>query len=222
MYEPATCFDGTQNQTETAIDRGGPCTLLDERSLTPHAVLFSRAFPSRPGFHNAVAYIENPNANAAVPAIPYRFTLHDENGILVAEREGVAFIMPNAITPIFEGTIPTGNRAVARTFFEFRAPLVWERAESSTDDIEVSGRVVSRTDGRVSAAVENTGVADKDNILFVAVVFNTAGNAFAASQTTVVRLSPDRKENITFSWPQGLPESVARVDILPVLKPSIR
>src|SRR3989344_7429415 len=61
LYKPPTCFDGKQNQEETAVDKGGPCLLLDERTLVPHAVVWSRSFEVRDGTYSAVAYIENPN-----------------------------------------------------------------------------------------------------------------------------------------------------------------
>src|SRR3989344_828026 len=110
LYEPPTCFDGTQNQGETALDKGGPCVLLDERTLSPSAILWSRAFSVRTGSYNALAYIENPNRDAGVRLVAYRFGLYDEKNVLVAERDGRTFVMPGGITPVFEGAIDTGNR----------------------------------------------------------------------------------------------------------------
>ena len=39
-----TCFDGKQNQGETAPDKSGPCLVLDERYITPYAVMWARSF----------------------------------------------------------------------------------------------------------------------------------------------------------------------------------
>ena len=221
LYEPPTCFDGKQNHGETAADKGGPCRLLDERALSPHAVLWSRAFLVRGGVYNAVAYVENPNREAGVRAVGYRFGLYDERNVLVAERFGTTYVMPGGITPVFEGAIDTGNRAVARTYFEFTSRPVWERLQNAASVVSVGGKSVANENAlpRLTAAVENTSVAPVLDPLFVAVVFDAAGNAFAASATTLTRLEAGEKGNVVFTWPDPLPRVVGRIDVLPRLPP---
>ena len=221
LYEPSTCFDRKQNQEETATDKGGPCLLLDERTLSPHAVLWSRAFLVRGGLYSATAYIENPNREAGVRAVGYRFGLYDERNILVAERVGKTYVMPGGITPVFEGAINTGNRIVARTYFEFTSPLVWERMVNTASVLTIGNKNVTNTTAvpRLTAEVENTSVAVVPNASFVAVVFDTAGNAFAASGTTLPRLEGGERGEFVFTWPDPYPRAVGRIDILPLLQP---
>ena len=221
LYEPSTCFDGVQNQGETAIDKSGPCLLLDERALSPHAVLWSRAFLVRGGLYNAAAYIENPNRGAGVRSVGYRFRLYDERNILVAERVGRTYVMPGAITPVFEGGINTGYRTVARAYFEFTSPLVWERMTNTANVLAISNKKIINTDStpRLTAEVENTSVAVVRNPSFVAVVFDTASNAFVASATALPRLEDGQKEEIVFTWPDPYPRAAGRIDILPLLPP---
>jgi hypothetical protein len=223
IYEPPTCFDGVQNQGETSSDRGGPCILLDDRTLVPHAVLWSRGFPVRDGTWSAVAYVENPNEGAGVREVPYRYKLYDDKNILVAEREGVTYIMPGSVTPIYEGGIDTGHRNVARAYFEFMAPLVWERVRGTADKIEISGKTLSDPDSapRVTAVAENTDVADVRNAQFVAVIFDSGGNAMAASRTVVSLLPAGGRESLTFTWPDPLPRSPGRIDVIPLREPDL-
>lgn len=221
LYEPATCFDGIQNQTETAVDRGGPCALLDERALIPHAVLWARSFEVRDGVYSAVAYIENPNQSAAVLRAPYRFKLYDANNIIVAEQEGVTFLMPGTITPVFAGPISTGQREVARTFFEFVGPLVWERAVDASQIISVTNKRISgeTTRPRISAVVTNTSIYDVSDVRVIAVAFDAAGNAINASETVVPFVSADASEPVVFTWPEGFTRPVARIDVRVVMEP---
>jgi len=223
LYERPNCFDGKQNQDETAIDKGGPCVLLDERYLQPYATLWSRAFPVRGGLYSAIAYIENPNTKAGVRAIRYRFGLYDEKNVLVAEREGITFIMPGGITPVFEGAINTGNRTVARTYFEITPPLVWERMTNTASIVAVESKRASATQSapRLEATAENTSVTTVLGPAFVAVLFDPAGNAFAASQTTLARLAGGEREEIVFTWPDPFQRTVGRIDIVPLLPPSV-
>lgn len=223
LYEAPTCFDGKMNQGETAIDKSGPCTLLDARTLQPHAVLWSRAFPVRGGLYSATAYVENPNRGAGVRAVGYRFGLYDARNVLVAERFGTAYIMPGGITPIFEGAIDTGNRTVARTYFEFTSPLVWEKMQNTASVITVLDKNVvdASATPRLTARIENTSVVVLPNPLFVAVVLDTAGNAFAASATTITRLAGGEKGEVVFTWPDPFPHVVGRIDVIPILPPTL-
>src|SRR3989344_9091289 len=168
LNKPPTCFDGKHNQGEIDIDKGGPCQLLDERTLTPHAVVWTRGFEVRHGLYSAVAYIENPNAEAGVQKVEYRFGLYDERNVLVAERGGETFIMPGGITPVFEGAIDTGNRVVVRTYLEFTEPLVWERMNSFSDALTVHDKnVLGTTEApRLIALVTNESVVDITNVAF--------------------------------------------------------
>ncbi len=221
-YEPATCFDGKQNQGETAPDKSGPCTLLDERQLIPHAILWARAFSVRDGTWSAVTYIENPNDRAGVYRAPYRFKLYDDRNILVAEREGSSYVMPGSVTPIYEGGFDTGNRKVARTYFEFSAPLVWERMQDTSDAITITGKSIldAETAPRVIAIAENTAVSEAREVHFVAVVFDPGGNAIASSRTIVPVLAPEARENLVFTWPEAFTSPIGRIDVLPLRAPA--
>jgi len=222
IYEPASCFDGVQNQGETAPDKGGPCTLLDERVVISQSILWARSFPAREGLYNAVAYVENPNPDAAVLRAPYRFRLYDDRNILIAERYGTTFIMPGTITPVFDGQIETGTRTVARTFFEFTEPLTWERAEDATIPLVVGNKNADETAARVTAQVRNTGTRDIFDALFVVVVFDTAGNALGSSRTTVPVIEADATHPLTFTWSEPFVYRISRTDILPIVEPKKR
>ncbi len=218
-----TCDDGVQNQGETAVDRGGPCPLLDARALQPHAILWTRAFRVRDGSYNAVAYIQNPNKGAAVRQAHYRFALYDSRNVLVAERSGAAYLMPGTITPLFEPSIDVGMRTVVRTYLEFTDPLVWERADNAALAVSVGNKqlLAVETTPRITAMAENTSVADILNPgpSFVAVVFDPVGNAFAASATTLARLDAGVSAPISFSWPDPFPATAGRIDIIPLVPP---
>lgn len=220
---PPTCSDGIQNQRETGVDTGGPCPLLDARTLQPHATLWTRSFRVRDGSYNVAAYIQNPNKEAGVRQVRYRLGLYDAQNILVAEREGTTFIMPGSITPILEPRIETGNRIVARTYLEFVGALVWERLENTALVVGVNNKEVTEVDSkpRLTATVSNNSVADLVGSSFVAVIFDPAGNAFAASATTLDRLSAGASTPIAFSWPDPFPVQVGRIDIIPLTAPTL-
>jgi hypothetical protein len=221
IYEPESCFDGMLNQGEYSIDRGGPCKLLDERQLIPHATLWARGFEVQKGTYNGIAYVENPNQRAGVLQAPYRFKLYDEKNILVAEREGLMFIMPGAITPLFVGGIETGERVSSRAFFEFAGPLLWERLEDRSSLVSIRNKelITPDTRPRITALVDNNGVKDLRDLEIIAVAFDGAGNAFAASSTVIPLLESEESQVIAFTWPLPFERRAARIDVLPSISP---
>lgn len=219
---PPSCHDGKQDQGETSVDRGGPCLLLDDNYLQPHAILWARSFQVRDGSYNAVAYIENPNADAGVASANYQFSLYDSNNVLIAQRTGTTYIMPGGITPVFTAGISTGNRIVAHTYFTLTDPsLVWERMSNPTSPISVADEQVSNTgtEPQVSAVAANSSVSDISGVSFVAVVFDTGANAINASATQVSRLPAGGQTQIGFTWPDPFTTTVGSVDIIPLMPP---
>lgn len=216
-----TCTDGKQNQGETSPDHGGPCPLLDAYALSPAPVLWARSFPVRDGSFNSVAYIQNSNNSAGVRKINYRFALYDTDNVLVAEREGSTFIMPGAITPVLESRIPTGNRVAVRTYFIFTSDPVWERMVDRSRIVVVNDKKISDTTVSpvLTATAANTSVVDMTDVLFIATIFDQAGNAFATSQTKIPKLRAGEKQSITFTWPEPFTVTVGRIDIIPVVEP---
>ena len=219
---PQTCHDGIMNQGETAIDRGGPCLLLDDRYLQPHAVLWARAFQVRDGSYNAVAYIENPNPSAGVASANYKFSLYDSSNVLVAELKGTTYLMPGGVTPVFVSGIDTGNRIVTHTYFVLTDPeLTWERMTSPTSVITVSSKQVlnGNTVPQLSAIAANDSVRDLSQVQFVGVIFDTAGNAIDASATYLPRLAADSHVPIGFTWPSPLVSVAGTEDVIPTMAP---
>jgi hypothetical protein len=161
LHHVPTCTDGIQNGDETGIDIGGTCPVLDARMLVPVSVRWSRAFKTTDGLYNAVAYVENPNDAAGVMQAPYRFKFYDGTNRLVAERDGIATVMPGSVTPIFEGRVESKDLSIVRAFFDFPDPLTFTRLADTARLIEVSDRTTTdtATAPRVSATVTNTGVA---------------------------------------------------------------
>lgn len=221
LSQPPTCSDGVQNQGETSVDRGGPCALLDATALQPSAVLWARSFKVRDGSYNVAAYIENPNEQAGATTTPYLFELYDANNILIAERAGTTYIMPGRVTPVFEGDIDTGNRIATRALFRLTSSPRWAQMYDPARAVAVSDITAenSATAPRVSAQVRNTAVAPLFDIGFIAVVFDTAGNAYAASATKISRLEAGAITQIVFTWPSPFPTAIGRIDIIPRLEP---
>ena len=218
--QPPTCFDGKQNQGESDIDKGGPCNALDENSLIPLSVQWTRAFETKEGIYNGVAYIENANEGAGVKYLSYEMRLYDARNVLVAVRQGKTFVMPGSVTPIFEARIESGHRVVTHAFLDISDPE-WVRATDSARTLIVENKKSSTesTAPRIDAVVHSNALSGINHVSVVGVVFDTAGNAFAASKTEFDRINPGEVKDISYTWPLPWTLAIGRIDIYPVVEP---
>lgn len=224
FQEDPTCFDGVQNQGETAPDKGGPCLLVDESTLAPISVLWARTFQIREGGYNVVAYVDNPNQSAGAVDVPYQFKLYDEKNVLITERFGKTPIVPGKVFPVFEGGIVTANRTPVRAFFTFLASPVWQRMDNSALGIVVRNEILKNesTSPRLEVEVQNTNVTERRNIVVIGTLFDNAGNAFASSRTYIEKLGAGERTQAVFTWPFAFPFVAARVDVVPLLFPAVQ
>lgn len=222
LTKPPTCFDGVQNQGETAIDLGGPCILLNPADLRALNVKWARSFKVVPGVYSSIAYVENPNKDGGIRGARYIFKLYDERNILVAERLGKTFIPPGKVVPIFEGNLQTGGRTPTKTIFQFIEDMTWERMNTDLDSqIHVIDKTLKYVNDlqRLDVKLKNNSVYELRNLVVVATLFDVAGNAIGASRTVIETFKPDSVKDIVFTWPKKFNSFVARIDVVPLLPP---
>lgn len=232
LTRPATCFDGIQNQGEVEVDKGGPCIVRSESTIAPVTVRFAKVFKVSEGMYSAIGYVENPNRDVGLRNAEYEFVLYDNQGIYVAERRGRLFIPPQAVIPVFEAQVATGNQTPVRADLTFTPKTTWEKMERRFDDLKVHDTVeenvvrkpcainefdcVEHIYPRVRAVLKNSGLEPFSNVPVTAVVFDAAGNAIAASRTIVPSLLPGASADLVYTWNVPFSGDVSRVDIIPV------
>ncbi|HUO55928.1 MAG TPA: hypothetical protein VMU27_00615, partial [Candidatus Paceibacterota bacterium] len=141
---------------------------------------------------------------------------------LIAEQSGSTYIMPGGVTPVFLAGISTGNRTVVHTYFTLTdSTLNWEWMDNLATSISVSQEQTTNitTQPQITAMVSNSSVADINNVSFVVVPFDTAGNAINASETIVSDLRGDSSAQIGFTWPEPFTVAVSHIDIVPLVPP---
>ena len=184
-------------------------------------VVWARAFKASKGIYNIVAVIENHNTGAGTALIPYSFKLYDDRNILLVERKGTTQLLPRISIPIFEGSVFTGERIPASTFFEFTDEPLWELMTPVKDILGVSNQVLRDEDRtpRLDARIENSSIRPVVDVEVVAIIYDSDNNALAASATTVDRIEKDSFADVVFTWNEPFLRPVAKIDIVPRVKP---
>jgi hypothetical protein len=219
VFKAPTCTDGKHNGTEAGIDCGGPCEKLCSAALAPIETLWSRPFKVAPGVYDAFAYVENKNFDAGVRKILYRFSLYDQQNLLVTERVGKTFITPNGRIPIFEGGIRTGERVPKRAFFEFAEVPLWEPLSPKAASLTLTPSAIrlenASSTPRLSVIIGNKGIYTLSNVEVTAVLYDEGDNAFAVSRTIIDSLPKGGSAEASFTWLTPFAHAPARIEVVP-------
>src|SRR3989344_8220214 len=121
FYKSPSCTDRVQNQEETGIDCGGPCSYLCKEQQHPPTVLFTKAIQNGEGRIDVIAYIENKNPDAAAKNVPYSITLYGAGQALVQKVTGTLDLLPSASVPGFVPGISSGGQKGGNAFLHINA-----------------------------------------------------------------------------------------------------
>jgi Mg-chelatase subunit ChlD len=203
-YHKPTCTDNIQNGGEQGVDCGGSCTRLCPTFVIRPVVEWQQAFEVGSGVYSAVAYVQNPNLNAEAFSVPYTFSFRDGANTIVAERKGSAYIPPGKNFAIFESNIPIPPNTAIHTTFDFTASFDWQKTAGTTTpqvlvkNQHVLGLAQAPT---ITADLQNATFEDFGRIDVTAIVYDTEGNAVAASKTYVDHLDKQSLAHVAFTWP---------------------
>jgi hypothetical protein len=226
QHDP-TCTDGIKNQDERGIDCGGVCKLMCVADVKPLIPLWTRPLKITGDVYSVVSYIENQNIGNGVKKVPYELRLYDDKNILVSQPiKGETFIGPNDRTAIFETAIKVGNRIPKTAFLKFLQQPEFIRINERFNDqnLVAEGDVLSdlETSPKIAAVVRNKTIETFKSIPVVAIVYDSEGNALAASQTFIDEIGPEESVNVYFSWPEPFSGAAARREIIPRINPFIQ
>ena len=222
LYKPPTCSDGIQNQGEQGIDCGGPCRTLCQSDFLAPSIIWAKYEPVAPGIYNLAAYVENPNINGAAVNVPYSFSVYDNQGLLIVEKEGTMTIPANRNTLAFVGGVNTGQRIPFKVTFQFTAPPLWQKSHDTLSNLVVTNK--SYTESANSAALQvtfgNNALTPYDTITTYVVLSDANGNAIGFSKSEIDEIAPGAKTTIPFTWPFSLKGAVVTEDVYPVISPT--
>lgn len=202
-YEKPTCYDNKENGGELGVDCSGPCTRLCPAYVTKPVVIWQKVFQVEPGLYSAVAYIQNPNINAESYKVPYTFTFRDSANAVIEERKGTAYIPAGKNFAVFEsGILLPKDSGPIRTSFVFDDGFEW-LAASSTPLVSISRQIIDGISNTPSISVDIVNISKRNlgRVNIIAIVYDTEGNAVAASKTYVDRILENKKQTVSFTWP---------------------
>jgi len=214
IYEPSSCFDNSENGSESGIDCGGRCVRICTVDTLPPLERWVRTFRSSEGRYNVVAYVENRNVTAGVKELSFTMSLYDKDG-LITERKGVTPFAPQSLVPFFEGRVDTGRRVPTQVMISYDSNPVWVPATSNDIRFTTERRILASADTQpvLSATLENASLTDARDVEVVATIFDKKGNALTASRTRVPSFEARSTEDIVFTWQEPIATTIRSCEV---------
>jgi len=218
LRETPSCADGKQNQDEEGIDCGGGCALLCRETLAPPSVRFVRTLSDTAGRTDIIAYIDNPNPRAQTENASILVELIGTDGSVIDGRTGTVDLPPASTVPVFMSGFSIGTSTLARAFVSFNdTELTWTNAPALPEVPRVTDTSLTRTPTpRLSARIVNELPYSVYDVHLVAVIFDTEGQAIAASETILQRIGPRGTETAVFTWNTPFTSEVGRIEVTPI------
>jgi hypothetical protein len=217
LYKAPSCLDNTQNQGETGIDCGGPCSHLCTVTEVAPSVRFVRQVSPVPGRTDVIAYIDNSNVDAAVRGATFTINLYGPDNVLVASKQGTTDIPPRSAIPVYIPNFYSGNQTVSNAFLNFDEPsLFWyqykdDRVLPTLVNYDTSNLTTSP---QVTAVMKNSSARPLLDVKLVATVFAADGNAIAASQTVLHSIPAQGTAQAVFTWNTPFSAPPARIEVV--------
>jgi hypothetical protein len=214
-----TCSDKIRNQGEEGVDCGGPCPELCRMGNEGLVVDWARVFRVDDGVYDMGALVENTNAVEGAREAIYQFKMYDEKNILIAERFGKTFVLPDNKWVVFEGNVDTGKREPRHAFIDFPEDIPWIRTDLQTvdvPDILVRDELYVEGSGipRVTAKLVNKSPFAVRDIEAVAVLSDASGTAIGLSRTVITRLEKYETRDLVFTWREPFSVPPVKVDVI--------
>lgn len=217
---PPTCLDGLQNQKETGVDCGGPCSACVEIPQVENArVTEKEMIQAGAAKYDALVKIENPNPLYGVANFEYSFDFLDEGGKIVFQSKGTSFLLPAEQKYLLVFNVPAEPKPAT---FEFRIKAFnWKKFSGYEEPaLPIFEKEFNFTSGGSSfaelrAKFQNRSDYDFRRITTKAVIRNSAGKPLAVNETNSNDVRVNEEREVIFSWPDSFEQDidVSRIEI---------
>lgn len=219
FLKPApSCFDNIQNEGETGVDCGGPCTALCIPTTTQAISTLGavQVFSPLSGHVTVLAQLENANADLAASSFNYVITLYGTDGsTTIATYPGTSFmyadetkylIIPNES---LSGAVGRADIAISNTQWVPAEQMGLEPQFTFTNQQDVASANGYVT---VSGDVTDRDVASFSHVIILAIFKNAAEAPIGASQTELDSIAPGDTQHFSITYPALPDENISATD----------
>lgn len=218
-----SCNDKIQNQGETGMDCGGPCTACEEIPQAQNLQITEKKIVSgEAGKYDLLVKIKNPNSQLGVSKFEYSFNLVDSAGKIIVQNPGSSFILPGQTKYILAFNLSPQENPDSLDFSI--SSFEWSKfTQFKEPDIIVNAKNFNLSGGgetgyaNLEAKLKNQSGYDFHKISAYAVIRNGSGDPIALNQTNFNDVLSGEEREMHFNWNNSFPVNPvsAKVEIVP-------
>lgn len=214
-----TCFDGKQNQNEEGVDCGGVCGAcaaalpeLENMEIQESAIVYGG-----PGHYDVLAKLYNPNFEYGARSFAYTFTIKDESGSVLAERNGYGFILPRENKYIIETQLAS-EALPKKISFEVK-DVQWYKLEDYKEKPTISIR--NQQYNQVSSGpffseakglLINESPYDFQSVIIKVVLRDQENKPIALNSTEMRTVVSGERRDFRLVWPTAFPSEFGSME----------
>lgn len=202
---PATCSDNIQNQRETGIDCGGPCTPCAIKNLSPlQALQPYRILALSDGRATLLFGIANPNSEYHAVSFTYHVDIFDKGGTRIEQFDGIDSLYANEKKYMLEPRITVRASSIGSATVTLGDPEWRSVAELAAPTLSLSGittEVLPAGSIRVNGTASNTSGNSARDVRVLAVAYDKYGSRVFASQNILTSLVGFQNASFTIPFP---------------------
>ena len=218
---PATCSDNIKNQNETGIDCGGSCRACI--NIMDLLIFDTEAVPTKEGFVDLFAEIQNKNLSHGISSLNYRFDIIDRDNQIITSKEGFTFVLPNSKKFIIEVAIAV-NREIKETRLAFITPPIWQKAPDSYTRPQIiilskTYKILTQEEpgfAKLQGIISNRDKFDFDQVNILAVIRDDIRNSpIAVAKQPINTLLVNQNRAYKIIWFHRIPAfSMQNIEII--------
>jgi hypothetical protein len=210
---PATCFDGEQNGTETGLDCGGGCELVCSADVRPLSVSFAQ-YVVTDGRPDVIAHITNPNKTADAVVVEYSVEVFTAEGDIFAQHKGSLDVPHESRRAVFIPRIASIAPDVARAFLTITKQTFYSSEEGPVLRAKSFAWKNLDTNPVLTAIIQGDLEERVRRAPLVVTVFDSENTVLAVSQTIIDDIKIDEEKEVIFTWNTPFKVTPTRVEFL--------
>ncbi|MFA5962228.1 MAG: hypothetical protein WC848_06095 [Parcubacteria group bacterium] len=220
IFKPkATCTDGVKNQNEEGIDCGGICPANCVKNEVKDFIVGETGVveSSIAGQYDFYGQVINPNNTYGSKSFSYDIRFKDENGLILAERQGESFILPGDKKYIIENNIGSDKHPISIDFSVTDSQWVETDDLYERPDLEIVNKSYNEITSGVGFSeakglLKNKSPFDFALIRVRVILRDMAGKIIALNSTEMRTVRSGENRDYRAFWPNRFPGGVADVE----------
>jgi len=220
LFKPKpTCLDGIKNQNEEAVDCGGVCVLKCEKNIAKDLIVGEAGIveSSTAGEYDFYGSVNNPNNVFGSKSFNYQIKFKDENGAIIAEKQGVGFILPGDKKYIIENNIKLDRLPAGIDFSVSNSQWVELDELYEKPDLKVASKSYAEIGSGIGFSeakglLQNRSPFDFALIKIKVILRDSTGKIIALNSTEMRTVNAGEDRDYRVFWPNRFSGEVGSVE----------